>query len=161
MALTQLRFDVLGDTQYARAFETFGREAEDMSDPLQQIGEQLIQSVSEQFRTEGGHSRARWKSLNPTYAAWKEQQVGPEPILVFHGTMRAFMTSRSALHVSPRRLVYEPSDPEGIAAIHQAGEGSMPKRKMVDLPESDRRGWDRIFAEWLNSMRRGRLAGLA
>lgn len=156
MALFNLRFDVNGDTQVSRAFEVFGHEAEDMSDPLGRIGEDLLHKVSDQFRTEGGRSGSPWRPLNPTYAAWKESQVGPEPILVFRGWMRRTMTSRSAVTVSRKRMVYRPVGPHSdIAGYHQHGSGHNPRRKMVDLTTADKRGWERIFAEWINELRRG------
>lgn len=150
-----------GETQYARAFELAADEARDLSEPLGEIGDLILQSVSEQFRSEGSHGGSRWHSLNPDYERWKRQQVGDEPILVFHGTMRAAMLAHSAIHVTPRRLVYDPQAPE-YALRHQKGdEGrNLPQRRMVELPAADRREWDHVFARWINSIRRGRLAGL-
>lgn len=154
MALQRITFDVAGDVQYARAFDAAEREADDMSEPLREVGESLRLSVSEQFRTEGAHGLGtKWKPLNRDYEAWKEQQVGPQPILVFSGRMRDALLSRRAITVTPQRMIYEPDAPD-YAPLHQAGEG-VPQRKMVAVPLSVRRTWDRIFASWLNDVRRG------
>ncbi|HEY0391031.1 MAG TPA: phage virion morphogenesis protein [Solirubrobacterales bacterium] len=160
MPLQTVRFDVAGDVQYARAFEAAAKEAEDLSEPLGQVGDAVLRDVFEQFRTEGtfGHG-SKWKELSPGYAEWKRQQVGEEPILVFKGTTRDAMIARSAVSVSPRRMVYDPKAPK-YALRHQQGEDGMPQRKMVEIPETDRRQWDRYFVEWLNSIRREKLAGL-
>lgn len=154
MPLQRITFDLAGDMQYARAFDAMEREADDLSEPLGEVGESLRLSVSEQFRTEGAHGLgSKWKPLNPDYERWKEQHVGPQPILVYSGRMRDAMLSRSAITVTRQRMVYEPAAPD-YAPLHQSGEG-VPQRKMVAVPLSVRRTWDRIFASWLNDLRRG------
>ena len=58
-------------------------------------------------------------------------------------------------------MVYDPQAPE-YALYHQKGvqPRGLPQRRMVELPMSERRNWDRAFADWLNSIRREKLAGL-
>lgn len=156
----RLRMDVLGDVQLSRAFELMAHEAQDLSEPLRQVGEALVSAVGEQFRSEGAHGLGhRWHPLSPAYAAWKRENApaGPAaPILVFSGDMRSALLDRAAVTVTPRRMVYEPDAPD-YAVVHQQGEGHMPQRKIVALAMSDRRGFERIFANWLNGLRRGRL----
>lgn len=162
MALQTVRFNIVGDVQYSRAFEAAAEEAEDLSEPLEQVGESLLRSIGEQFRSEGAYGLgSKWTPLNADYERWKREQVGDEPMLVFHGTLRAAMIAHSAVRVEPRRMTYAPDAPDyGIR--HQTGDedDGLPQRKMVELPEADRRQWDRYFAEWLNSIRREKLAGL-
>ena len=154
MAIQKISFDIVGDQQYVRGFEATASEVEDMTDPLTDIGELLRQDVSEQFRTEGAvGAGGRWQPLNPAYEAWKRSEVGDEPILVFTGAMRSAAISKSAISVSPKRLVYEIDDPKAIH--HQRGDGNLPVRKLVDLNLSQRRAWDRVFAGWLNAIRQG------
>lgn len=157
MPLTRMRIDVVGDVLYSRAFEAYAHEVEDMSEPLGEVAESLRLSVSEQFRTEGGHQGEPWAQLNAAYARWKASAVGEQPILVFHGSMRDALLSRSAFTVSPRRLVYEPQDEK--AYLHQVGAGNLPERPMVGLTEAEARGIDRTFATWLNAIRRERPFG--
>jgi hypothetical protein len=159
VTLQRVTFDIAGENQYARAFEAGAREVTDMSEPLEEVGESLRLSVSEQFRTEGAHGLgSKWKPLNDSYARWKEQQVGPQPMLVFTGDMRDSMLDRQAITVTPQRMVYAPRHPD-YAPRHQKGEGQLPQRKMVAVPMSVRRQWDRYFAEWLNGIRRGIMRG--
>lgn len=148
----RFKFDVLGDTQVSRAFEALASEVEDMSDPFREIGRSLISDVHNQFATEGGQgANGRWKPLNPDYEAWKRQQVGEQPILVFTGRLRSAMIDQSSVSVSPRRMVYEPNVPDyGIK--HQVGDG-VPQRKMIDLPETTKRDWERVFSTWLYEQR--------
>lgn len=152
-------FSVVGEKQYSRAFETMADEAEDLSEPFGKIGVSLISSVHEQFRTEGSHGLGgKWKPLSPAYAAWKRQQVGEQPIMVFTGKLRSAMISPDAIRITPRRLVYEPDDP-GYGIRHQQGtsDDRPPQRKLVALPMTVRRDWDRLFVTWVNDLRRGGL----
>ncbi len=160
MPLQRVTFEVAGEKQYARAFDAAAEEAEDLSEPLEQVGQSVLRSVGEQFRSEGAFGLgSKWTPLNTDYAEWKRQQVGDEPILVFSGKMRDELIARSSIHVTPRRMTYDPEAPE-YALRHQVGADGMPQRKMVALPETERRQWDRYFVEWLNSIRREKLAGL-
>jgi hypothetical protein len=163
MPLQTVRFDVAGDVMYARAFEAAAHEAEDLSEPLEQVGDAVLRDVFEQFRTEGTFgSGSKWKELSPEYAEWKREHVGDQPIMVFTGETRSALIARSAVHVSPRRMVYDPAAP-AFALRHQKGdpgEDPMPRRSMVEIPMSGRREFDRIFANWLNDLRREKLAGL-
>jgi hypothetical protein len=158
MAFVRMRLEVMGEVQVSRAFQTFGHEARDMSDPLGRIGDKLLGAVGDQFRTQGARTGAKWVPLNPAYAIWKDAQVGSEPMLVFHQWMRDTLTSKSAITVSSHQLVYRPvGKHDDVAAWHQAGSGHLPQRKLVDLTEIDKRGFERIFADWLNDLRRGPL----
>lgn len=157
------RFEIAGDVQYARAFDALAEEVQDLTEPLTEIGGIVLRDVGEQFRTQGsfGHG-SKWTPLNTDYENWKRQQVGDEPILVFSGKMRDEMMARSAVHVTPRRMEYDPDAPD-YAIKHQQGdeERRLPQRKMVEIPLTERRNFDRAFAMWLNSIRREKLAGLA
>lgn len=163
MPLQALRFNVAGDTFYSRAFSAAAKEAEDLSEPLTAIGDLVLRDVFEQFRTEGANGGGgRWKPLSPEYAKWKAEQVGDQPIMVFTGGLRDAMLARSSVHVSPRRMVYDPQAPSW-AVRHQKGdpgEDPMPRRRLVELPMTTRREFDREFASWLNAIRREKLAGL-
>jgi hypothetical protein len=157
MPFQTIRFNVMGDEQVARGFLATAAEVADMRVPLTAIGQILLRGVFEQFRTEGESGGSKWKPLSPAYEEWKRGMVGDEPILVFTGTMRAAMIAQNALRVDPRRLVYEPDS--DIAGFHQKGVESrgLPQRQMVEIPEAERRLWDRAFISWLNDIRHGSL----
>lgn len=153
MGLQKISFSVAGEKQYSRAFEVMAHEVTDMSEPLNAIGRSIISHVHQQFASEGGAgSYGKWKPLNPDYEAWKRQQVGDQPILVFTGQSRAAMIDPGAVQVSPRRMVYAP-DVESFMGDHQEGTNGMPRRRIVDLPTNLRRRFDRIFVEWLQAQR--------
>ena len=158
MGLQRISFSITGDKQYSRGFEALAHEVEDMTEPFEQIGTMLISHVHEQFRTEGASgANGKWKRLSKSYAAWKRDQVGEQQILVFVGTMRGAMIDKaSAITISKKRFVYDPDVPE-YANYHQKGDdgegGGPPQRKMVDLPDTERRKWDRVFVEWIQAKR--------
>lgn len=154
MALQRISFDIVGDEQYVRGFEATAREAADLSAPLRSIGESLREAVAEQFLSEGAAgSFGRWKPLNPAYERAKREAGYGGPILVRTGAMFSAATDERSISVTPRRLVYEIDDPKAIH--HQRGDGNLPQRRIVDLSLTTRRQWDRIFAGWLNNIRRG------
>lgn len=154
--LTQVRFSIEGEDQYARAFELMEHEAGDMSDPLEAIGEHIIRTVGDQFLTEGARTGTRWHPLSRAYDRWKDEHFPDRPLLVREGAMRsAALDRRRALWVGERSMRYTIHDDKAIH--HQRGDGHMPQRKLVDLGIADRREWDRIFADWLTSIRRGPL----
>jgi hypothetical protein len=155
VAWVKLRFEVQGEVQVARAFEASGDQAEDMRDPLERVGGSIIETVGQQFATEGGYSGLPWKPLDPAYAAWKESQVGPNPILVFTGAMRStLLNRRAALTITPKRLVYKPvGEHDDLASYHQGGSADrgLPQRRMVQIPAVVSRTWERYFHEWLRT----------
>ena len=59
-------------------------------------------------------------------------------------------------------MTYDPQAPRYALRMQKGdpGEDPMPRRSMVEIPMSGRREFDRIFATWLNSLRREKLAGL-
>ena len=153
-AVQQIRFEVAGEEEYVRGFEATAREVEDMREPLSDIGRDLRLDVAEQFGTEGGAgAHGKWKPLNVAYARWKREHGYDGGILVRTGDMFAAATDERSVTVTPKRLVYEVDDPKAI--YHQQGDGHLPQRRLVDLSLEQRRGWDRIFASWLNRIRRG------
>jgi Phage virion morphogenesis family len=156
MAWQTLHFNVVGDEQFAKGFSAMAAEVADMRVPFTEIGQILLRGIAEQFRTEGGYGGSKWKPLSPAYEQWKRGAVGDEPILVLHGTMRSAMLAQNSLHTWPQRLLYEPDAPI-YALRHQTGdpgEHPMPQRKMIEIPFSERRSFDRVFAAWLADIRR-------
>lgn len=155
--LTNVRFNVLGEEQYVRGFELMAQEAADLSEPLEDAGEIIIQSVEEQFGSTGSHSGRPWAPLSAAYRKWKAIHYPGKPILERTGEMkRAMIDKQTALFVNKQTLIYEPQGENAdIAAYHQGGSGHLPVRRMVDLTTSDRRAIDRAFVSWTNSLRRG------
>lgn len=166
MAFVNVNLDVVGEKQWSRGFELMAREAADISEPLRHVGRLIVESVGQQFMTEGAHGLGgRWQPLSPEYERWKEENFPGRPLLVRTGAMRRTVLDPGSLTVTARRLVYEPrGEHDDLAYYHQVGAGAlpdMPPRKLVALPESVRRSMDRAFHEWVVGLRRGAMGRAA
>jgi phage gpG-like protein len=148
-------FAVSGEQQISRAFQVYGEEAQDLSEPLDRMADVILDAVEQQFATEGkgglGHP---WTPLSPEYAAWKLARYGPKPILEASGDMKAAMLNKgAAVVVTPKKMVYHPVDEK--AGYHQDGTIHMPQRKILALTDAQKRNAvDRVFSEWLTAIRR-------
>lgn len=151
------RFVVDGEVQVSRSFRDLAEGARDLSEPFRYVAESLIDSVRDQFDSEGSHGLgSRWQPLNPDYAAWKQANYPGRKMLVRTGGMKgAFLNYAQSVRVTPRSLTYEP--PVDYAGHHQRGQGRVPQRKIVALSAADRRQWDRIFLHYLRHVQ-GRTA---
>jgi len=166
--LQRLSVTVAGETQLSRAFDILADDARDLTDPLRETHDYLRGVIGEQFESEGAHGGSRWRDLNASYEERKAERWGDGlPILVASGDMRAAFLKRQPVELTARRLVIGPSpgetNMEGVpiedyALAHQTGEGRMPQRKIVNLTTGDKRGIDRIFAEYFSARAR-RLLG--
>jgi hypothetical protein len=154
VAFVRVGFNVEGEQQISRAFEATAIEAADLSEPLEEMGDVILGSVREQFGTQGASGLGtQWAPLDPDYAAWKLAHFGPRPILVRQGGMKgAMLNKRTAIKVSPHRLVYQPRN--RYAVHHQRGHDTLPQRKMVALTTAQKRAAvDRVFHGWLVRVR--------
>ena len=156
MALVPITISVDGEQAYARAFDLAAREADDLREPLRDVGAELIGAISRQFASEGASELGtRWQPLSPAYAAWKQANYPGRPMLVRTGEMRsAAVDARRALTITPRRLTYTVDS--DYAIHHHRGEG-VPSRRFVVLSEGTQRNIDRVFASWLDGVFKGPL----
>jgi hypothetical protein len=156
--LTRLTMTIAGETQLARGFDILADDARDLSEPLAMTHQYLRQVVGEQFQSEGAHGGSRWRELDPDYAREKAAEYGDGlPILVATGDMRAAWLAMQPLELTSHRLVMGPragSEEELKSEAHQLGTGRSPQRKIVNLTTMDRRGIDRIFAEFFSARTR-------
>lgn len=171
-----IHFNVMGEEQVARQFEMAETWSRDMREPLQELMDQLVDSVEAQFDTEGAAAHgARWQPLSDEYGKWKDQHYPGRPILVREGGMRKAMLNKlTAVHVGREQAVYQPLS--NIAGYHQTGEDwlgpawqhpgpyphHLPQRKMVDLSEEFKhQAVDRTFARWIaRKLAEGRRAAI-
>ena len=178
-AWVDIGITAMGLTEVARSFQMAEELTEDLSDPLGEVMDLLLDSVAAQFDTEGEAAAGmRWAPLSDDYAKWKAVHFPGWPILVATGEMkRAMLDREEAVHVGPDLAVYEPiSD---IAGYHQSGEDwfgpawghrigggtgppyimyphHLPQREMVDLTEElKHEAVDRTFARWISTDAQG------
>lgn len=172
MPLVRVGFDVEGQRQINRALELTEAQAADLSEPLGEMADVIIQAVREQFATEGAAGRGhRWKPLSDPYARWKQRHWPGRPILVRTGGMKGAMLNRqTAVTITPHRMIYEPKSK--IAGYHQRGAtwvvlsqdgpdlATLPAREMIALTmEQKRQAVDRVFTRWVATLTRRTRAG--
>lgn len=161
-SMITIGFEVAGETQVARQFTLLDEFSRDLSEPLGQLMDQLLESVDAQFETEGAAAGSPWEPLSDEYGQWKSEHYPGRPILVAEGDMKAAMLDKlAAVRVSAEQAVYEPVSE--IAGYHQSGADwigpawghgeyphHLPQRKMVDLSEEwKHEAVDRTFARWI------------
>lgn len=158
-----INIEAFGETHVARTLQVAADRSRDMSEPLGELMDQILDSVEAQFDTEGAAAHGvPWQKLSDLYGAWKAEHYPGRPILVRDGAMKAAMLDRlTAVHVGPEEAVYEPVSE--IAGFHQSGADwigpawgrgevahHLPARRMVDLSEEFKHeAVDRTFARWL------------
>jgi hypothetical protein len=137
-----VRVDVDGDRAAERRLTRFGRRVMDMTDPMDVLGERMLDDVEQAFLTRGG---GRWKPLTNSYQRWKRKRWGARPPMVLTGSLKEYMTSRRALRVTPRSVSY---------SLLPRGRGLA---KLEDRPIVPRVGRDEVqlvFRNWLRDISR-------
>lgn len=90
------------------------------------------------FETEGSAIGSRWPALEVSYAAWKQSQVGQQPLLVFSGRFRDSMLNKGSMeHVfahTSRRVIVGSDVP--WAPWHQTGAGRLRERPTVAMDDT-------------------------
>lgn len=143
----RLSFEIEGEKQLSRMLLAGEKAIEDLGPAFDVIGERLQVAVREQFASQGARGGTRWTRLSEPYGEWKRRNFPGRPILVRTGGMKGAMLSPQAVTTSRHRLVYEPR--VDYAGPHQAGRGRLPQRRMVQLTDADRRGWERAILTWI------------
>jgi hypothetical protein len=156
--LQRFTLSIAGETQIARGFDVLAADARDLREPLGETHDYLRGVIGEQFESEGAHGGSRWQDLSSGYAEQKAEKYGDGlPILVASGDMRAAWLARQPLEMTSHRLVMGPSEgseEEMKSAAAQVGTSRAPQRRIVNLTTGDKRGIDRIFAEFFSARTR-------
>lgn len=144
-------FAVEGETQIDR---TLLRWADDLDDPIplwDKLADRFAVAEGKQFRSEGAYGSGGWAPLSPPYAAWKARAYPGKRILERTGALVESLTRRPfGIEILTRRAMTIGS---GLVygKYHQAGGGTLPQRRPVELPESERRTWIRYIQNFIRS----------
>jgi hypothetical protein len=158
--------------QWHNAFSRFADQVMDWSPVFQAIAEDFKKGQIEQFRTEGAYGSGGWKALSPKYAAWKEQHKPGMPILVFSGLLMKAATNPDVAFTENQLMIsiddagsYQvfskrlgrlvTKHKPAVAGYHQKGAGRLPKRLVIQLPESQKVRWRKIFQSYMVAATRG------
>lgn len=139
--------DVAGDAVFVKGIARFTESCRDFTTMWPEIVEDFQQIELEQFATEGARSGNPWAPLSASYERWKMKNFPSSTTLVLTGEMRMAMTNGLMVDAEPMRLEMRPSLDKTI--YHQRGTAHMPKRKVVDLTDSDKARWVRTIQRYL------------
>lgn len=145
---------MFGDRQFIRRIRAMRYRARNMSPVLQEVGEDMLDIIEEQFETEGRRSGSRWKELS----FWTVQKRGSaHPILVDNANLLLEVTDESNLLVTDDSVTVQIRDPKlaTIAESHQYGYRNsltgnlVPARPIIDFTDMDRLGFRRKITNFL------------
>lgn len=146
----QFSFEVHGEKQLLRTFSRFADAVEDYRPAWPDV-QAAMEAVEEaQFSSQGAHGSGGWAPLNPRYAAYKAATYGAKPILERTGDLKASLTGKTGKSVREmRRLEFQYGTRVPYAGFHQSGTSRMPRRKLIDLNEADKRDITRAIQRYL------------
>lgn len=144
----RLRFSFWGDVQVDRTLARFEHAPEDLRPVWRVLRERFLVAERRQFATQGAYGSGGWTPLSPVYAAWKARHFPGKTIL--RRTDELFLSLTQGPQISimePRQAIFGSSVDHG--GYHQAGGPSLPQRRPVELPESERRAWVKVMQRFL------------
>lgn len=154
-----LELEVFGDVQLRRELLRFADAASDASPAFTKIARQgsgasgvysLRGIERRQFDSQGQFASGGWMPLAPSTTRAKARHGLSRRILKATGALEASLVGPGAGHVeiiSPHQLVFGTS--VGYAGFHQRGTKRMPRRRVIELREQDRRNFVRILQKHL------------
>lgn len=147
----RLTLSVHGETQIDRTLARYAENVEDASDLWDKLADRFAAANRRQFSSEGAYGSGGWTPLSPAYEAWKSRAHPGKPILELSGDLKRSLTSRpfGVEVLRPGSMAVG----SGLAygRYHQAGDGNLPRRRPVELPESERRTWVRYMQNFIRT----------
>ena len=139
-----IRFTFFGEDQVDRSLLAFAARAADMTPAWEQIRERFVGYEGRWFGSEGD---GNWPALSPSYAKWKAKHFPGQKILVRTGQLKASLEKPDIATIEPAYAIFGTGDP--VAGYHQTGGGNLPRRRVVDLDDSERGEWVRVVQRYL------------
>lgn len=139
--MLELRMTIVGEQVFARTLQGLEERAEDLRPVWDKLANRFGSAMKRQFSSEGRYGGSGWAPLSPDYAAAKARMWPGQPILVASGGMRAGLTDQPFdVDVrEPHMFIVGTMDPK--AEWHHKGAGRLPRRPVVQLPETEKRDW--------------------
>lgn len=155
MGLVTVRFEVMNDVQFARAFEVASNEISDLSVPFSEMATEFYTSMTQVFSSEGSYEgRPRWATLSPAYARWKMKHFPGRKILERTGSLLVSLCVRGAMgnvtDITPNSLSLGTNI--SYAKYHQTGTSRMPMRKIIELTQTQKTRWVQIIHGYLGKV---------
>ena len=139
MAGTHITIDASSFSPLLRRVQAMGQF--DASTLLPRLGEYLLRSTQDRFKTQTDPDGTPWAQLAPHTK--KRKKYNPQKILTLRGTLR----SQMRYQVLDKHSV-QVGSALPYAATHQFGRGPIPARPFVGLSTADRQEIQAIIADW-------------
>lgn len=143
----ELELEVFGDVQLKRSLLRTAGRFKDAAPAFEQIADILMEIEDDQFESSGRHGSGGWAKLAESTL---EHKTGAG-ILIETGDLERSLTTRGApdqvLEITSEFLLFGTSLP--YAAFHQTGTSRMPRRRPIELTETDRRQIVKQLQSWL------------
>lgn len=142
-----LRF--YGEAQIDRTLARFADNVSDARPAWEALADRFAKAESRQFRSEGAYGSGGWAPLSPRYAAWKARAYPGKPILERTGDLKRSLTERpfGIEVIEPGFMVLGSAIRYG--EYHQSGGPNLPRRRPIELPESERREWVKVLQRFI------------
>lgn len=144
----RLDFEVFGERQVSRDLLRLGNRAGNARPAFDAIADRLEGISAQQFDSQGGRSRA-WAPLADSTRRRKAALGLDHRILHATGELRRSLTGGPGGQriTTLNQIVYGTTVP--YAGFHQAGGGHLPRRRVVDLTECDRKEMVQILQRYM------------
>ena len=146
----KFRFEIDGDVQLSRAFDTMGVNIQDLSEGFREIVEDFHKHMTLVFQFEGAHEgRERWAPLSHHYKLWKDVHYPGKKILQRTERLKDSLTNKyhpgSIVRVEKLQMTVGTS--VGYAKKHQTGDVMyhLPQRKIIELTDVTKKRWTGII----------------
>ncbi|MEG1971279.1 MAG: phage virion morphogenesis protein [Burkholderiaceae bacterium] len=155
MAGIRFTFEFEGEAQIDRTLLNVTENVQDATVLWEELADRFARVETRQFKTQGAYGSGGWQELSPRYAAWKARHYPGKPILQRTGALVKSLTRRpfGVEVITPASMTVGSGLDYGRR--HQAGGGSLPRRRPVELPEGERRYWVTLIQRFI---RRGHTA---
>ena len=144
---SEIKLRVSGASELTRRLKAQEAAAVDLRPVWLELRERFVRYETRTFSSQGGVS-GRWAPLSPEYGAWKAQHYGGKRILQRSGDLMRSLSSDLAIEVITPHSMLLGSDSR-YGHFHQTGTKNMPRRKVIDLSEGERRLWIRAIRDHL------------
>lgn len=131
----------------AKRLENAGEGVNELLPVLVRISEDMMRIEKVVFDSQGRRGGGQWKPLKPETIKRK----GSNRILHYTGELEASLTEPGApnqiLRFGSQSVEFGTSDP--IAAYHDQGRGSNPRRPLIKLVPGDIKRWNKMISDYL------------
>lgn len=152
--MVEVSIKTIGTENFVRGFNRFEAQMKDMREVFEILAVDFGDIVTKNFAMKG--TPEKWRPLSPGYAKWKAKKRPGAPMLVFNGDLYESLRgvrdpggrANTIRQIYPKRAEFGTIDPKAAHHHFGAPRAHLPRRKVVQLTEMDKKRWARIIHEW-------------